>query len=314
MVIIILIIILINYKIIFLYIYYNYLINYMMYKYLNLKEGYQNNNHIFSSDYFGKNKDNTEYSFIDVKNKCLENNKDYLYDTLIPLIKKDAVRRRLLKKYITRLENGETVCWRLPNYTTCKRIEKIEKEDPNNLTEQQKQILNNVCKNEINCIGENMIKKYNEELNNSDLDTLIKKGKELSINTKGKNKDTLIKEIIDKNILSNILEELILHTNKNRSITLLDNTEKRIIDNKKRLCTNVNYRGCDLDKHVCDDIHSAKVSNTLSKSSRSIMNSNVEDRNNKKKRNIIIGATIGGIVLIAIIVFIGFKKYKIYKI
>ena len=70
----------------------------MMYKYLNLKEGYQNNNHIFSSDYFGKNTDNTEYSFIDVKNKCLENNKDYLYDTLIHLIKKDAVRRRLLKK------------------------------------------------------------------------------------------------------------------------------------------------------------------------------------------------------------------------
>jgi len=295
-----------------------------MYKFLNPKEGYQNNNHIYSSDYFGKKQDNTEYSFIEVEETCSKNGRQWLYDTSIPNIKKDIVKRQLLKKYIDRLERGEKVCWNVRNYLECKRIQILEKETPNNLTEQDKEMLNNVCESEMNCIEENMKKKYNDELNSSDLNTLIKKAQDLSIDTTEKDKKTLIKEIIDKKILSSLLKELtLLNDIEKDSIDKLDETENLIIKTKIQMCEKVKPAqrgGCGLDKHACDDIRNTTVSNTFnpkelssssSRSSSSRSSSSSSNNNSDKNKNIglIIGATIGGIVLIAIIIFL-VKKYK----
>jgi len=224
-------------------------------KYRNREEGFENNNELYT--------DNTLES-ADVKEKCdaKEKNlypkkKPMLYDTITTNIKDDIRERNLLKNYITRLDKGEKVCWKLPNYQECRALEtKLKLEG--DLTVEDTKIIETVCESEKNCIEKNMINEYDDILKDYDIEggeQIKNKAQKLSIKLtdgQGKDKDdeTLMNDI-RKTIIRNILNDI---TNgKVSSSKMKEYVEDLIIKNKLKLCSD-----CSLDNDICKKLGEEK--------------------------------------------------------
>lgn len=221
-------------------------------KYRNREEGFQNNDELYT--------DNTLES-TDVKEKCdakstnNDNRPTSTYVGSIPPIKIHKKERELLIKYMDRIKKGEKVCWKLPDYIKCNTLNNKSQDD---LSDDDKKYLSTICESETNkklfgeCIETNMINNYDETLKEYSEEDIIKKAKELSIETKDENKETLINEIIKKEVLRGLLKKMRLKDDKYPE-KILKQTEDLIINAKLRICSD-----CSLDNDICKKLGEEK--------------------------------------------------------